>query len=95
MIELLSFISYLLDLFIYIIIAGAIMSWLLALGALNFHNNMVRSIWHSLQAVTEPVLKPIRRALPATGALDLSPLVLILAIMFVQRVILPNIAKAL
>lgn len=93
MIELLGFISYLLDLYIYIIFAGAIMSWLLALGALNYHNNLVRSIWQTLRAVTEPVLRPIRKALPNFGALDLSPLVLIIAIMFIQRVILQNIAK--
>ena len=93
MIELLSFISYLIDLYKYIIIAAVILSWLMAFGVINPYNRFVRSLAEALAAVTEPLLRPIRRALPDMGGLDLSPLVLLLGLIFIQIVILPNIAK--
>jgi len=54
---------------------------------------MVRSIWQGLNAVTEPLLAPIRNALPNMGGIDISPVILLLACYFVQSVVLPNIAK--
>ena len=93
MLELLGFISYLITLFVYIIIASAMMSWLIAFNVINPHNQFVRSIWQGLNAVTEPALRPIRRLLPDLGGIDISPLVLILICFFIQSVILPNIAK--
>jgi YggT family protein len=93
MIELLGFISYLITLYIYIIIAAALLSVLMAFNVVNPYNNVVRAIYNGLNAVTEPVLRPIRRLLPDTGGIDFSPLVLILFLMFVQSVVLPNIAK--
>ncbi len=94
MIELLSFISYLITLYVYVIIAGVIMSWLMAFGVINDYNPMVRSIWQALNAVTEPLLRPIRAMLPNMGGIDISPIILLLACTFVQSVVLPNIAKA-
>lgn len=94
MIELLRFISYLIDLYVYVVLAGVVMSWLMALGVVNAYNPMVRSIWQALNAVTEPLLRPIRNMMPNLGAVDISPVVLLLALYFVQTVILPNIAKA-
>jgi YggT family protein len=93
MIELLRFISYLIDLYTYVIIGGVVMSWLMAFGVINSSNPMVRSIWEALNAVTEPLLGPIRRALPNMGGIDISPIVLLLGCYFVQSVVLPNIAK--
>ncbi|MEL6215702.1 MAG: YggT family protein [Pseudomonadota bacterium] len=94
MIELLQFISYLITLYVYVLLASVIFSWLVAFNVINPHNQFVRTIWQTLDAVTEPVLRPIRRMLPNMGGLDLSPLVLLLGLFFVQSVILPNIAKA-
>jgi YggT family protein len=93
MLELLGFISYLITLYVYIIIAGAIMSWLIAFNVINPYNQFVRALWQALNAVTEPALRPIRRVLPDLGGIDISPLVLILILFFIQSVILPNIAK--
>ena len=93
MIELLRFISYLIDLYVYVIIAGVILSWLMAFGVVNAQNPMVRSIWQGLNAVTEPLLRPIRSILPNMGSIDISPIVLLLGCTFVQTVVLPNIAK--
>jgi YggT family protein len=95
MIELLSFISSLITLYIYVIIASAVMSWLIAFNVVNPYNQVVRSIWQALNALTEPLLRPIRRWMPDLGGIDISPVVLILLCAFVQTVVLPNIAKLL
>jgi YggT family protein len=93
MIELLSFVSYLITLYIYIIFAGVIMSWLIAFNVVNAYNPFVRSLWQALNALTEPLLRPIRRRMPDLGGLDISPMILILGCIFIQWVVLPNIAK--
>ena len=77
MLELLGFISYLITLYVYIIIAGAVMSWLIAFNVINPYNQFVRALWQGLNALTEPVLRPIRRYMPDLGGIDISPLVLI------------------
>ena len=93
MIELLSFINLVINLYIWIIIAGAIMSWLIAFNVINPYNQFVRSVWMGLNALTEPLLRPIRRFLPDLGGIDISPMVLILICWFIQIVVLPNLAK--
>ncbi len=93
MIELLSFISMLITWYTYIIFAVVIMGWLIAFNVINGRNPMVQQIYHLLNALTEPVLTPIRRALPNLGAIDISPIVLLFGLFFIQSVILPNIAK--
>ncbi len=77
--------------FIYLLIAGAVMSWLLAFNVINGHNNVVRTIWNAINAITEPLLNPIRRllnrVLPNLRGIDLSPMVLIFALIFLQYII--------
>lgn len=93
MIELLGFISYLITLYTYVVIASVVMSWLMAFGVVNAYNSTVRSIWQALNALTEPLLKPIRKMMPNLGAIDISPIVLLLGCFFIQSVVIPNIAK--
>lgn len=93
MLELLGFISYLITLYTYIIIASVILSWLMAFGVVNPYNRFVSALDQAFRAVTEPLLRPIRNALPDFGGIDFSPLVLLLGCFFVQSVVLPNIAK--
>lgn len=93
MLELLRFVDYLLVLYIYILVASVIFSWLIAFNVINLHNNFVRSVWQGLNALTEPLLRPIRNMMPDLGGLDISPIVVLLGIEFIRRVILPNIAK--
>jgi YggT family protein len=95
MLELLAFISYLLTLYIYVLFAAVIMSWLIAFNVVNPRNQFVGIVAQFLYRITEPVLRPIRNRLPDLGGIDLSPLVVILVIFFIQAVIIPNIAKAL
>lgn len=93
MIELLGFISYLIGLYIYIIFAVVILSLLMSFGVVNPSNPFVRSIYQLLEAVTEPLLGPIRRAMPNLGAIDISPFILVLACEFLRAVVIPNLAK--
>ncbi len=93
MIELLGFISYLITLYTYIVIANVILSWLMAFGVVNPYNSTVRAIWQVLNALVEPLLRPIRNVMPNLGAIDISPIILLLGCFFVQSVVLPNIAK--
>ena len=85
----------LLQLGIWILIIQAILSWLIAFNVVNTRNQFVAGLWRILHQVTEPVLKPIRSMLPKMNGIDLSPLVLILIIIFLERVIIyyvyPNV----
>jgi YggT family protein len=83
----------LLDLLWWIIVIQAILSWLIAFNVINTYNDFVRSVWHALQRMTEPLYRPIRRMLPDFGALDLSPLVVLLAIYIVSTIVIPAIAN--
>jgi len=76
-----------LDLYKWVIIISAILSWLIAFNVINYRNDFVRSIWNGLQAVTEPLLRPIRNIMPSLGAIDISPVILLLLIFFLERVI--------
>ncbi len=76
-----------LNLYKWVIIATAVMSWLIAFNVVNIRNDVVRSIWSTLAGLTEPLLAPIRRFLPSTGGIDISPVVLFLAILLVEQVI--------
>ncbi len=84
---LLNVILLALQLYTYLIIASAILSWLVAFNVVNTRNDFVRSIWNFLDAVTEPVLRPIRNILPNLGGVDISPIILILLIIFIQNLI--------
>jgi YggT family protein len=66
-----------------------------AFDVVNIRNRAIRAIWDSLLAVTEPVLMPIRQRLPRTGGLDLSPIIVIFTIYFIQMVILPALTHML
>ena len=76
-----------LDLYKYVIIATAVMSWLIAFNIVNIRNDVVRSIWNTLLALTEPLMQRIRRFLPNTGGIDISPVVLFLIILLIENII--------
>jgi len=77
----------LVGLYIFIIIAAVVVSWLVAFGVLNTYNPMARSIIRVLDALTEPVFRQIRRIIPPIGGLDLSPMLVILALYFLRIVV--------
>jgi YggT family protein len=94
MIEILSFIDFLLNLYIFVLFAAAILSWLIVFNVVNTRNPAVAMIGEFLYRVTEPVLRPIRDRLPNFGGIDVSFIVVILIIYFIQRVVLPILARA-
>ena len=68
----------------WIIIVQAILSWLIAFNVINTSNDLIRSIWVALDRLTEPLYRPIRRIMPDLGALDLSPMVVLIIIIILQ-----------
>ena len=84
-----------LEMFSWMIIATAVLSWLIAFNVINMRNDFVRSVCQGLYRITEPVMRPLRRVLPYMGGIDLSPIVVLLAIMFIEKVIVyyiyPNV----
>jgi YggT family protein len=87
MLSLLGLIGLILSLIQWLVIASALVSWLVAFGVLNTRNRGVHLIVDFLFRLTDPLLRPIRRVLPAFGGVDLSPLVLLLLIWFIQSLI--------
>ena len=84
-----------LQIYVWLLIASAVLSWLIAFNVVNTRNQFVAMVWDSLYRITEPVLRPIRNRLPNMGGIDISPIILLLIIFFLQSVIVryiyPNV----
>jgi YggT family protein len=84
-----------LQLYVWIVIAMAIFSWLVAFNVVNTRNHVVAMIGDFLYRITDPVLRPIRNIMPNLGGIDISPVILFLIIVFIRYVIalyiLPNV----
>ena len=95
MLELIRFINFLLDLYIFVLFAAAILSWLVVFNVVNTRNPAVAMIGDFLYRITEPALRPIRNVMPNLGGIDISPVILILIIIFIRYCIalyiLPNV----
>jgi YggT family protein len=76
-----------LDIYVWVVIAMIVASWLVAFGVVNTRNDVVAMVIRGLYAVTEPVLRPIRRLLPNLGGIDISPIILFLLIYLVRRLL--------
>ena len=96
LVVLLQIVQVLLGVATWIILIQAILSWLIAFNVISIHNSdAVRQVWYALQKITEPFYRPIRRILPDFGALDLSPLVVLLILYILSNIIVPAIAAQL
>jgi YggT family protein len=76
------------DLYTWLLIASAIVSWLVAFNIINTRNDFVRAVWDFLYRITEPALRPIRQRLPHLGGIDISPIILFLLLYFIKLVII-------
>jgi YggT family protein len=76
-----------LNIFVWILIVSAVLSWLIAFNVVNTRNQVVGTISEALYRMTEPVLRPIRRRLPDMGGIDISPIIVILIVFFLQNFI--------
>ncbi|HEV2651873.1 MAG TPA: YggT family protein [Rhizomicrobium sp.] len=77
-------VNALLNLCWFLVIAAVVASWLVAFGVLNMSNTTVRQIVRTLDSITEPIFRPVRRILPPLGGLDLSPIIVLLGIALLQ-----------
>jgi YggT family protein len=87
MLSLAVLIDKVIDIYTWIVIASAIMSWLVAFGIINVRNQFIRVVVDLLYRLTEPVLRPIRRMLPNLGGVDISPVILLLGLFFVRSLL--------
>ena len=91
----LDIVLLILQIYIWLLIASAVLSWLVAFNVVNTRNQVVAMAGDFLYRITEPVLRPIRSMLPNLGGLDVSPVILILLILFLENVIVryiyPNV----
>jgi YggT family protein len=76
-----------LNIYIYLVIGSAILSWLMHFGVVNTRNQFISMIGEFLWRITEPALRPIRRFMPNLGGIDISPIILILIIYFIDLVL--------
>ena len=95
MVTLLDILSYLLYLYSWVIIIQFILSLLIAFNVVNTYNDFVASLWRALNALTEPVYRPIRRILPDTGTIDFAPMVVLIAITILTRFVIPSLQASL
>ncbi|MCF3935958.1 YggT family protein [Acuticoccus sp. M5D2P5] len=95
MASILNLILVILNLYQWVVIASAVFSWLYAFNVVNPRNQFVAMIGSTLYKLTEPLLRPIRNVLPDLGGLDLSPIVLLLGIYFLQVLIVNNFGPML
>ena len=79
-----SLIGIILEFYQLVIFAMVILSWLIGFNVINRHNQFVDMIWRMVNSLTEPVLRPIRRYIPSIGGMDLSPLILLFGVIFLQ-----------
>jgi YggT family protein len=75
------------NIYIWLLIASAVLSWLIAFNVVNTRNPIVHSVGDFLYCVTEPLLRPIRNMLPNLGGIDVSPVILIIGLLFLRQLI--------
>jgi len=80
---------------IWIIIIGAIMSWLIVFNVVNLNNKFVYMLYDTINRLTDPLLAPIRRFMPNLGGIDISPIILILLLIFIKNFIVLDLLPAL
>ncbi|HEV2674448.1 MAG TPA: YggT family protein [Aliidongia sp.] len=85
MIPILELVSSIIQIFIWMLIVSAVLSWLTAFGVINRYNRVVAVIGDMLFRLTDPILRPIRNILPNLGGIDVSPIVAILVLSFINR----------
>ena len=87
MISVLTLVSQIINLYMWVVIIGIVLSWLVAFNILNMRQPLVQKIIYFVKEMTEPIYQRIRRILPSLSGIDLAPLVLILALMFLRNII--------
>lgn len=82
-----------LNIYEIIVVVAVVMGWLFHFQVINYNNKFVRIVWDLVSRLTEPVLSRIRSFLPSMGGLDLSPIILLLLVFFIQNVVFQMMQK--
>lgn len=90
---LVEIVGYLISIVVMLVIVQFVLSLLISFNVVNTHNDLVASLWKAVNALLDPLLRPIRKFMPDTGMLDLSPMVLIILLQ-ILRIVLSNMAVA-
>ena len=85
-------VGYLISLIVMLVIVQFVLSLLISFNVVSMHNDIVASLWRAINLLLEPILAPVRRLMPDTGMIDLSPMVLIIGLTIVQ-IVLKNLAR--
>jgi YggT family protein len=92
-VTLFEIVGYLISVIVMLVIVQFVMSLLISFNVVNMHNDFVAAVWRAINALLEPILAPIRKIMPDTGAIDFSPMVLIVVLQ-ILRIVLGNLAYA-
>ena len=82
-----SLLYHALEIYIFIIIASVVISWLVAFGVLNLSNPQAANLVRLIDKITRPVMDPVRKYVPSIGGIDLSPIIVIFGLMFIQNLV--------
>jgi YggT family protein len=85
----------LISIYLWVIIINALLSWLVAFNSLNTQNRFVFSVLDTTYKLTDPILNKIRRFVPTFGSVDISPIILILGLMFLRNLVFEIFAPGL
>ncbi|GGN53413.1 MAG: YggT family protein [Novosphingobium sp.] len=86
-------VQYLINIIVFVVIVQFVLSLLISFNVVNMHNQFVAAVYQALNAILDPLLRPIRRMMPNTGAIDFSPMILIIGLT-ILGIILRNLAIA-
>jgi YggT family protein len=89
----LDILQILLNVIWWIIVIQFVLSILIAFNVINTYNDFVASMWNGLKTLTDPVYRPIRRVLPATGGIDFSPMVVLIIIVIIESAVIPALYR--
>jgi len=79
------------DIYFYILIINIVLSWLIAFNIVNTQNRVVVTVLYATNRLTDPLLNPVRRIIPNLGGIDISPIILVLCLLFIQDYIRFNL----
>jgi YggT family protein len=93
MFAIINLIHMVIQLLIWLLIINAILSWLIAFDVINRRNRVVDAIWNFTTRLSEPLLRPIRKVIPLIGGVDLSPMVLVLLLLFLDTLVVSDLPR--
>ena len=92
---LIDIVGYLINIVVVLVIVQFVLSLLISFNVVNMQNQFVSALWTAINALLEPILRPIRKIMPDTGAIDFSPMVLIIGLVIIQKILAGMAASAM